>query len=76
MIKYFYSFEYILPYFQVKSGTTTEVAPTSTSDTTVSWTITGAQVGDTYRFYQGDTQKFVVNVIDTSGDNGGGLDMG
>lgn len=60
----------------IKGGTTTEVPPTSTSDTTVSWTITGAAVGETYKFYQGDTLKLTVNVINTSGDNGGGLDMG
>ena len=58
----------------IKSGTSTEVAPTSSSNTSASWNIADAAVGNSYTFYMNNSQKLVVNVV--SGDNGGGLDMG
>lgn len=60
----------------IKSGSSTEVAPTSSSNTSASWTIADAAVGDSYTFYMNNSQKLVVNVVSAGGDNGGGLDMG
>lgn len=60
----------------IKSGASTEVAPTSSSNSSASWTIADAAVGDSYTFYMNNSQKLVVNVVSAGGDNGSGLDMG
>lgn len=54
-----------------KNNDTTEVAPTSTSDTEISWDITGAVLNDQYKFYMNGVLKFAVNIYD-----GGGQDSG
>lgn len=59
--------------FKMTKNGGSDVAPTSTTDTTASWTITGSANGDVYRFYMGDTLKLTVHV-NTAG--GGGDDEG
>ena len=67
--------------FKMKKNGGADVAPTSTSDSQVSWTITGAAVSDTYVFYMDGVQKYQISVVQAGGgstgvtpgdDNGGG----
>lgn len=53
--------------FTMKKNNGADVAPTSSSDSAVSWTIADAVVNDQYKFYMDGVLKLTVNVIQSGG---------
>ena len=56
--------------FKMTKNGSGDTAPTTSSDTEVAWTIAGAQVGETYRFFMDGAQMLAVSIV----ENGGGDD--
>ena len=59
--------------FKMTKNSGADVAPTTTSASSVRFDIAGAAVGDIYRFYMDDTLKLTVSVIQAGG---GGMNEG
>lgn len=57
--------------FTMKKNNGADVAPTTSGDSSVAWTIEGAVVNDSYKFYMDGVLKLTVNVIQSGGGAGG-----
>lgn len=57
--------------FKMTKNAGADVAPTSQTASTVSWTIADATVGDVYRFYMDGAVKYTITIIAAGGGGGG-----
>lgn len=57
--------------FKMKKNDGADVAPTTSGDSQVAWTISEATVGDQFKFYMDGVLKLTVNVIQSGGSSGG-----
>lgn len=58
--------------FKMTKNAGADVAPTSQSASSVSWTIADAAVNDVYRFYMDGVVKYTITIIAAGGGGGGG----
>lgn len=62
--------------FKMTKNAGADVAPTSQTASTVSWTIADAAVSDVYRFYMDGVVKYTITIVAAGGGGGGNGESG